>query len=205
MYKLYTIPGSCSTAVTALLCKLEADTQIIKRDDVENYQKLVPTNQVPAIETEYGLLTEGAAIVYYLLEEHENSMLPQDRETRTRFDKWLMFTYATLHPAYAKLFAVAFSGIEVDKGLEKLMKQLATKIGDLLQILDEQLKTNRFVLGSKPTVIDYLVTVFTSWNNYFPGLDISIGENLRRMISEVEQLPEFQKAYEMEEHQYKAA
>lgn len=70
MYTLYTIPGSCSTGIHTLLNALNIPVKIINRDDVENYQEIVPTNQVPALKDGELLLTEGAAIAQYLMEKH---------------------------------------------------------------------------------------------------------------------------------------
>ena len=41
MYQLYTIPGSCSTGIHVLLNSLDIKTDIILRDDVEDYASLV--------------------------------------------------------------------------------------------------------------------------------------------------------------------
>ena len=102
MYTLYTIPGSCSSGITVLLEKLQLEYTPVKREDVPNYSDIVPTNQVPALKSPDGqIITEGAAIVLYLLEKHNSPMLPADLSRKAEFLRWLMFDYATLHPAYA--------------------------------------------------------------------------------------------------------
>lgn len=56
-----TLPGSCSTGIAVLLEKLGVPYQLIKRNDIADYQEIVPTNQVPALKTENGrIITEGA-------------------------------------------------------------------------------------------------------------------------------------------------
>ena len=69
MYTLYSLGGSCSTGITILLRKLEVPFKIIQRGDVNDYSSIVPTNQVPALKDDTLLITEGAAIVLYLLEK----------------------------------------------------------------------------------------------------------------------------------------
>ena len=66
MYTLYSIGGTCSTGITALLRKLDQEVSIIQRDTVDDYNKIVPTNQVPALDDSGFFLTEGAAIALYL-------------------------------------------------------------------------------------------------------------------------------------------
>ena len=73
MYQLYTIPASCSTGIYAFLKSLNLPFKAIKREDSPNYQALVPTNQVPALQDEELLITEGAAIVLHLLDKHNIS------------------------------------------------------------------------------------------------------------------------------------
>ena len=69
MYTLYSIPGTCSTGITVLLTRLGLDFEVIKRDDVPNYSDIAPTNQVPALKDGDQIITEGSAIVLYLLEK----------------------------------------------------------------------------------------------------------------------------------------
>lgn len=170
MYTLYTIPGSCSTGIHTLLNALNIPVKIINRDDVENYQEIVPTNQVPALKDGELLLTEGAAIAQYLMEKHHV-------DTRvlggtTAFNQWLMFCYSTLHPAYSKLFTA-------------------------LRTMPEG-EGKSFTTGEQPAVVDYLMAIYANWGNAFPDLTIKLGDNVIRLIDRVKTLPEFVQAFETE-------
>ena len=203
MYTLYTIPGSCSSGITVLLEKLGLPYTPVRREDVENYAALVPTNQVPALRTPEGqIITEGAAIVLYLLEKHDSSMLPADLSRKAEFLRWLMFAYATLHPAYGRMFAIRFR-VEMDEGERaEVLKQLAKSVSNLWTILDKELERKRFVIGDEPTIVDYLVTVYASWEKNFPDAGIVLGANVRRLIDNVSALPEFQDGYKKENLEY---
>ena len=89
MYKLYSLAGTCSTGITVLLEKLGVKYQVIQRDDVENYSQIVPTNQVPALVVDNQVITEGAAIALYLLEKHQNDMMPTAVTDKAEFLRWL--------------------------------------------------------------------------------------------------------------------
>lgn len=195
MYKLYSIAGSCSTGIHILLRKLRLPVEIVMRNDVDNYAELVATNQVPALQTEDKLLTEGAAIALYLLEKH--SELPGDLAQRSEFRQWLMFNYATLHPAYSKLFAVSGA---MDDSAEKqaLLESLATRVSALWRIVEQRLEHRTYVVGEEPSLIDYLLAIYSLWGNYFPELNIELGEHTQRLIHRVMQLPEFVEASEAE-------
>ena len=198
MYKLYSIPGTCSTGITTLLKKLGQPVKIIHRDNVPDYTTRVnAANQVPILDDNGILIREGAAIALYLLEKHDSPWLKVDLAEKTDFQQWLMFNYATLHPAYSKIFTVANTMDESD-AKAKLLQQLADKVSDTWKILNERLAGRHFVVGNEATIIDYLVTIYSSWNHGFPQLKITLGKNVERLVDNVSALPEFQAAYAAE-------
>lgn len=206
MYTVYTIPGSCSSGITVLLEKLNLDYTPVKREDVQNYSEIVPTNQVPALKTEDGqIITEGAAIVLYLLEKHNSAMLPADLSQKAEFLRWLMFDYATLHPAYGKMFAIKFRVDVEEEKRTSLLKQLAKNVSSLWAIVDKELEKKKFITGDQPTMVDYLATIYSSWGNNFPDSKITLGKNVERLIDEVSNLPEFQAGYKRENIEFKKA
>jgi glutathione S-transferase len=199
MYTIYTIPGSCSSGITVLLEKLQLDYTAIRREDVSNYSDFVPTNQVPALKLADGqIITEGAAIVLYLLEKHNSQMLPTDLSQKAEFLRWLMFDYSTLHPAYGKMFAIQYRVKIDDDERANILKQLAPSVSSLWAILDKELEEKKFITGDQPTIVDYLATIYSSWGKNFQGVEITLGKNVERLIKQVSSLPEFQNAYKKE-------
>lgn len=206
MYTLYSIPGTCSTGITILLEKIAVDFKTVAREDVPNYTEIVPTNAVPALKTEDGqIITEGAAIVLYLLEKHNSDMLPADLSEKAEFLKWLMFDYATLHVAYSKLFTIAMK-VKMDETEQaNVMQQLGDQTSALWEIVDKRLSDKTFVMGDQATIVDYLMAIYSSWGNYFPNVKISLGQNVERFIVDVQALPEFKAGFQTEQIQFKAA
>lgn len=204
MYTLYTIPGSCSSGITVLLEKLQLEYTPVKREDVANYSDIVPTNQVPALKTPDGqIITEGAAIVLYLLEKHNSPMLPADLPRKAEFLRWLMFDYATLHPAYGRMFAIQYKTKMDESERINVLKQLSTHVSSLWAILDKELKEKRFITGDQPTIVDYLATIYSSWGKNFQDIKITLGKNVERLIDQVSILPEFQAGYRKENIDFK--
>jgi glutathione S-transferase len=195
MYKLYSLAGSCSTGITILLEKLGVDYEVIQRNDVENYSDIVATNQVPALVDNDMVIAEGAAIALYLLEKHCDVFTTMKLQHKAKFYQKLMFNYATLHPAYAKIMTV--SRVSKDKDI-KLMQKLADKVSDLWVMIDNDLATNEFMFENQPTIIDYLLTIYTTWGKYVPEVDIKIGSNVHRLANQISQTPEFKAAYKKE-------
>jgi glutathione S-transferase len=188
MYTLYSMSGSCSSAIHALLVSLDVPVTLVDHQEVENYRQINPTGQVPALDTPDGLLTEGAAICLYLIEKH-NIHLECDEIT---FHRQMMFNYATLHPAYSKMFTVHFA-MEPSNEKTQLMTLLASKTAELWEILDQRLAQHDFLLGKQVSVLDYLLTLYANWGNTFPYVTIPLGENVLRVIRHVADLPTFKK------------
>ncbi|MEE4243637.1 MAG: glutathione S-transferase family protein [Desulfopila sp.] len=205
MYTVYTIPGSCSSGIVVLLEKLELEYVPVKREDVPDYAAIVPTNQVPALQCEDGqIITEGAAIALYLLEKHGSDMLPRDLSRKAEFLRWLMFDYATLHPAYGRMFAIQFKTDMNEADRTRVLEQLAEPVSSLWSILDRELAGKKFITGDQPTIVDYLATIYSSWGNTFPDVKITLGKNVRRMIEDVSNLPEFQAGYKREDIEFRS-
>ena len=197
MYRLYAIPGSCSTGIHVLLNKLGQEVEVVNRDDVDDYSTLVPTNQVPALQAGDELLTEGAAIVMHLLEAYGLAPLP-GREARV-FRQWLMFNYATLHPTYSQLFVAGVTNVVEDaESREVLIENVSERLSALWNIVESRLEGREFMVGDSPTIIDYLLAIYANWGNAVPEARIEIGRNARRLIERVTTLPEFVKAVERE-------
>ncbi|OIN82907.1 glutathione S-transferase family protein [Francisella sp. TX07-6608] len=194
MYKLYSMAGSCSTAITVLLERLGVNYEVIQRDSVENYSKISPTNQVPALVDKDLVITEGAAITLYLLEKHcdifNDIKLSSEVKINYNVDFYqkLMFVYATLHPAYSTIFTIK----KLDENHNvQLMQKLADKVSHLWEIIEKQLEGNKFMFGEKPTIIDYLITIYSNWGKYFPELNIYLGNNVQNLVKHISQTPEF--------------
>ncbi len=204
MYTLYSLPGSCSTGISVLLKKLGQPFEVVNPKDMENYLSVSPTGQVPALDDDGLLITEGAAIALYLLEKHGSEIMTGNLSDKAVFLRWLMFNYATLHPAYSKLFSVSGS---MEDSVEKtaLMQALADKLSDTWTIIDRRLQNQKFVVGEEASVIDYLLAIYTGWNAYFPAQTITVGDNVRNLVSTVAGLPEFQEAYAKEGNEFVAA
>lgn len=204
MYTVYTIPGSCSSGIVVLLEKLQVEYTPVKRENVPDYSAIVPTGQVPALRCENGqIITEGAAIVLYLLEKHASDSLPLDLSRKAEFLRWLMFDYATLHPAYGKMFAIRHK-IEMDEDARiEVLRQLAESVSALWAILERELETKKFITGDQPTIVDYLAAIYSSWGNSFAEVQIELGKNVQRLINEVSHLPEFQAGYKKEDIEFR--
>lgn len=195
MYTLVTLPGTCSTGIHILLNMLNIKAEVVHRDKIPNYQQKVPTNQVPALIDGDLVLTEGSAIILYLFDKHHVTFASE--QEKTTFNQWLMFNYATLHPAYSKLFTTASVMADSEEKVVYL-EQLAESVTRFWQIIDNRLAQQQYITGNTVTVIDYLLAIYVNWGNYFPQLTIPVGDNVKNLIADVTQHKAFIDAFEQE-------
>lgn len=195
MITLYTLPGTCSTGIHTLLHMLEIPFNWVNKNAVDNYLAINPVGSVPLLQVEDRFIREGAAIVLYLLDNYDNNMLPKESFAKAEFLQNLFFNYATLHPAYGRLFFAlnSLSG----HSQQMVFQQGALDIERLWRVVDNQLNDRQYVGGDTVSIIDVMLAIYANWGTFFT-VEIELGDNVKRLISKVIELPEFKKAYDAE-------
>jgi glutathione S-transferase len=192
MYTLYTIPGSCSTGIHILLSALKQPFTLIEKSSLADFNELNPAGSVPVLDDNGFIIREGGAIALYLLEKHTNNILPTDIQKKNIFIQQLLFNYATLQPAYNRLF---FAMKHLQGNTQKEVYAAAAKdLSRLWKIVDQQLSSTPFFSGNNATIIDYLLCIYSHWGQSF-DIEITLGNNVTRMIKEVMRLPECQQIF----------
>lgn len=201
MYTLYYSPATCSLATHALLNELNQEFKLIEKSKVASFEEINPAGTVPVLIDGNTKIQEGAAIALYLMEKHGSELLPVEDEQRSTVIQWMLFANATMHPAYSKIFFISKNS--PDSGAkEELLKLAGKNVSELWKVVDEQLRNNKFVSGENISMADIMLSVYSNWNNFFPGL-VDLGENSIRMIREVSSRPAFKKAIELEKIKFK--
>ena len=210
MYQLYYAPGACSMAPHVLLNELGVQFEAKKIDMMAGesqkpeFLKINPRGQVPVLVDDGQVIREGAAIMIYLMDKHNSSMLPKSGKERATALEWLCFGNATLHPAYGRLFF--FKKNVTDKVVqEQLFKIGFEQINKLWAEVDAQLAKTPYICGKNITAADILITVIANWGSWFPENSIKFGSNVTRLIKEISSRPAYKKALATEQVEYKAA
>ena len=192
MYTLYYKPFACSLATHTVLNILQQPVTLKLKDNIENFTDINPTNAVPVIQDGNTTLTEGIAILLYLLEKHDNTLLPKDPVERQTAIQNMLFANATMHPAYNRLF---FSSTNINNEEVKLsfFNSASAAINQLWQVVEKKLQNGPYLGGEQISPADILLTVYSNWGQYFP-VDIQIGEKTQKMIRLVESTDAFQRA-----------
>lgn len=190
MYTLYYSQGACSLATQVILRELGAQFTLKNKQEIPDFSKVSPVGAVPVLHNGERNIREGAAILLYLLEQHENRFLDKYGSARTTTIQNIMFANASVHPAYSKLFFLAANMPDSPIKMS-VMKAAAKDVERLWDVVAEELAEREYLGGEQFSPADVLLAVYSRWNEYF-DVDIKIPEKVQRMLSKVIQLPSFQ-------------
>ncbi len=199
MYTLYYFPNACSLATQVVLNELDQPVEIIDVQQVDNFKAINPVGTVPVLMDSDKALREGAAVILYLLNKHQNTMLPSAGVPREQAIQDIMFANATMHPAYSRLFFIA-QNMTDEKTKQSAFEVAARAISSLWQVVEQQLEKKKFLGGDKPSAADIMLTVYSRWGVSFP-VEIQTGPNTQKMLKDVLAMPSFQRALTAEQSQ----
>ena len=199
MYTLYYLPGACSLATQVILHELDQAVEIIDKQKVDDFTSINPVGTVPVLVDNGNARREGAAVILYLLNKHQNTMLPAAGAVRDIAIQDIMFANATMHPAYSRLFFIA-QNISDELAKQSAFEAAAQAVTSLWQVVEQQLANQKFLGGDQPSAADIMLTVYSRWGASFP-VDILLGHNTQKMLDAVEAMPNFQRALAAEQSQ----
>lgn len=156
--KLYYSPGACSMAAHIALeeagrpyDKVKVDLKAHRTEDGEDFYAISKRGYVPALETEYGLVTENPAVLLLLADEADE---PPSTEERYRLMEWIGFTGTEVHKSYAPLFK---GGSDEEKA------QARATVAKKYQLAADLMDGSEWLVGDRPTVADNYLFVTTLW------------------------------------------
>lgn len=191
MYDLFFSPGTCALATQIVLTELKQAVNAINVQTQPDFIEINPVAAVPVLRDGELVLTEGVAILLYLLDKHPNQLLPTDTQLRAQAISDMLFANATMHPAYSRLFFIAQNLPESQQS--EALAYAAKEIDRLWSIVDQRLATQSFLGGERYSVADILLTVYSDWGEYFP-VTIQTGGHSARMITAIKALDSYRTA-----------
>lgn len=199
--KLYTSPGACSTADHIVLQWTGApfEFQIVTREQRASpeYRTVNPSGAVPALQVGDWVLTQNAAILQYIADQHPQASLMGDgsSESRAEVNRWLSFVNADLHPSYWPLFG-GTAYLEDPAVIAKSQTHAREKLRGLYARADAQLADKDWLTGSRSVVDPYLF-ITLQWAKK-TGVDLSDLDNLARFDARMAADPGVQAAMKAE-------
>jgi glutathione S-transferase len=197
--KLYYSPGACSLSPHIALHEaglahelVKVDLKEKKTETGEDFAKINPKGQVPALMLDSGeLLTEGPVIVQVIADKAAGKNLAPANGTDERYkmQEWLNFTTSELHKNFSPLFNPAIP--------DEVKKFFADRIMGKFKYTDSQLAGRDYLMGKQFTVADGYLFVMTAWADRMK-LDLSGLPNLMAFKARVAARPNVQAALKME-------
>jgi len=198
--KLYYSPGACSLSPHIALLEAGLPYELVKVDlrakklqNGEDYLKVNPKGQVPALGLDSGeIVTEGVVIVQMIADQVPTKALAPTRDSFERYKllEWLNFITTELHKNFSPMFAPVLSDDTKAFFKDRLMAKL--------RYVDGQLAGRDYLMGKQFTVADgYLFTVLT-WADGMK-FDLSAMPNLLAYKARIAARPKVQEALKKEE------
>src|ERR1700723_685975 len=163
--KLYYAPGACSLSPHIALLEaglpydlVKVDLRAKKLENGDDYLKVNPKGQVPALALDSGeLVTEGPVIVQMIADKvpAKNLAPARDSAERYKLQEWLTYINGELHKNIGPLFNPALSdeakAVFKDRAMGKF------------KYLDSQLAGRDYLMGKQFTVADGYLFVMLNW------------------------------------------
>ncbi|HEY8615800.1 glutathione S-transferase family protein [Phenylobacterium sp.] len=194
-YRLYGSPGWGSTIVEATLtlmgepyARVDLKEGVFAHED-ERLTRVNPLAQVPALVLPSGeLLTESAAILLWLTEQHAEAglaPLPGD-PARAQFLRWMAYIPGQIYPMYW-VRDIPSRLAEGEAAEQVILARTAERIADCWRMMDQQVSPGRYILGDRLSVLDLYVTVVSRWTprrRRFYAVAPKMAEVVRRVDAE---------------------
>jgi glutathione S-transferase len=197
--KLYYSPGACSLSPHIALLEaglpydlVKVDLRAKKLENGDDYLKVNPKGQVPALSLDNGeLVTEGPVIVQMIADKAAAKNLAPARDSADRYklQEWLNFITAELH----KNFSPMFSPVLADDAKAFFKDRLMGKF----KYLDGALAGRDYLMGKQFTVADGYLFTMLSWADRIK-FDLSGLPNLLAYKARVAARPKVQEALSKE-------
>jgi len=163
--KLYYTPGACSLSPHIALLEaglpydlVKVDLRAKKLENGDDYLKVNPKGQVPALVLDSGeLVTEGPVIVQRIADQVPAKNLAPGRDSAERYKllEWLTYINSEIHKNIGPLFNPALSddakGVFKDRAMGKF------------KYVDGQLAGQDYLMGKQFTVADGYLFVMLRW------------------------------------------
>jgi glutathione S-transferase len=193
--KLYYSPGACSLSPHIALLEaglpydlIKVDLRAKKLENGDDYLKVNPKGQVPALALDSGeLVTEGPVIVQMIADKAAGKNLAPARDSAERYKllEWLNFTTTELHKNFSPLFQPAIP--------DEVKAFFKDRIMGKFKYADGKLAGQDYLMGKQFTVADGYLFVMLKWAER-TGMDLSALKNLTAFKDRVGARPKVQEA-----------
>jgi len=172
---LYYSPSTAALVVHWLLIELDIPHELRALDFERREQKssgylaLNPAGVVPTLVLEGQVLTEAAAIVMHLADQHPAAGLAPapGSAARAEYYRWMFWCANTLQPAYRAWF---YPDEPAGEGNEQAVRtQARAVIERAWDRLEAHVSAHGpYLLGAQPSAADFMMTMLLRWSRNMP-------------------------------------
>ncbi|WP_028348007.1 glutathione transferase GstA [Bradyrhizobium murdochi] len=193
--KLYYSPGACSLSPHIALLEaglpydlVKVDLRAKKLENGDDFLKVNPKGQVPALALDSGeLVTEGPIIVQMIADKAgKNLAPPRDSDERYKLLEWLNYITTELH----KNLGPMFSPLLADDAKAFFKDRVMSKF----KYLETALAGRDYLMGKQFTVADGYLFTMLMWATDRLKFDLSDMPNLLAYKARVGARPKVQEA-----------
>jgi glutathione S-transferase len=135
------------------------------------FLKINPAGKLPVLVDDDLVLTESVAIVLYLAEKYpEKGLLPADPTDRAQVNRWLLFAVTELEQPLWRISRHTNIYPE-DKRLPADITLARQEFKEMAAVLEKHMKGRQFVVGDRPTVVDFVTAYTLDWGGEVSLLD----------------------------------
>jgi glutathione S-transferase len=193
--KLYYSPGACSLSPHIALLEaglpfelVKVDVRAKKLDNGDDYLKINPKGQVPALGLDSGeVVTEGPVIVQMIADKSPDKHLAPARDSAERYKllEWLNFITTELHKNFSPLFNPSIP--------DDVKAFFRDRIMGKFKYADSQLASHDYLMGKQFTVADGYLYTMLRWADGHK-LDLSGLSHLMAYKTRIAARPKVQEA-----------
>jgi glutathione S-transferase len=206
MYQLHYFPANANAAPHMLLEELGAKYELLLVDRTKDaqkskeYLKLNPNGRIPTLVDNSLVLSEAAAIVLHLVDQHGGAGLAPKVGTpeRAKFYQWLTFlTNSLQEELMIWQYPERLAGKNAT-ATEVVKRGAEARAGSFLDVVEDHLKANGpLFLGNKLSAIDFYLVMLCRWARPMARPPRS-RSNIAKLLDKVTALPSVRRAYERE-------
>jgi glutathione S-transferase len=206
MYQLHYYPANANAAPHMLLEEIGVPYDLVLVDRAKNaqksreYLKINPNGRIPTLVDGQLIMSEAAAIVLHLVDQHADAGLAPQIGTpeRAKFYQWLTFLTNSLQEELMiwqypdRLAGKDASAVDVVK------RGAEVRASRFLDIIEDHLKANGpLFLGKRLSAVDFYLVMLSRWARPMAQPPRS-RPNISKLLDRVTDLHSVRRAYEQE-------
>ncbi|WGR94055.1 glutathione transferase GstA [Bradyrhizobium sp. ISRA443] len=198
--KLYYTPAACSLSPHIALLEaglpydlVKVDLRAKKLENGDDFLKVNPKGQVPALALDSGeLVTEGPIIIQMIADKVADKKLAPARDSNERYKllEWLNYITTELHKNLGPMFSPVLSDDAKAFFKDRAMGKF--------KYVDSQLAGHDYLMGNQFTVADGYLFTMIMWATDRLGFDLSGLPNVMAYKARVAARPQVQEALKKE-------